>query len=811
MLPPAAGVFRFGDVELDVLAYTLRRRGRAVRLARQPMELLKLLVEQRGMLVTREQIAAHLWSDDVFVDVDAGIHTAVLKIRQALRDSSHAARYIETIPGKGYRFIAAVSVPSSDSISRQPLHNLPADLTSFVGREKELDEVRALVMAERLVTLAGTGGVGKTRLAVRLGESLVETFRDGVWLVDLGSLSDAALVPQSVAEAIGVRAIAQHSIRDALVQHLRSRELLLVFDTCEHLVLACAELAEALLHGVPRLRILATSRETLGIRGEAVYQVPSLEVPSTEEASLQDLNTFAGTRLFVARACAIVHGFAVSEDARASIVRICRRLDGIPLAIELAAARVSVLSPRQIADRLEDRFRLLTGGARTAVPRQRTLEATVGWSYHLLSSDERHLLDSLGIFPGGFGVDAVEQICGAGFESAPDVLTLLSGLLDKSLVTPDWEHDGTPRYRLLETVRQYARERLADAGRLTALRDAHLSYFHAKYRGAMSVLRGKDQLRCLKQLQAEQEDVRSALEWGLGCRLESAVELSAALFWFWTKQGLFEEGRSWLERAMTVPAPAPVRARLLIGLAHMHYFQGRLSDTQHATDASLALGRQSGDAWVISFALFLRSLTDVERGAYDSAVRYAIEARAAADVSGEAVQHGGPLSVLANISRMRGDYAAARQFYTESIAVHRAAGEFWGLSILLAADAGLRVVSGDFRGAHDLAAEALELSRVLDDARGTAWALEVFAGMFAADGDAEGAARVWGAADGLLDGIGGSLVPTVGWIRDRYFESTRLGLGEAVFDDERRSGRMLPHGQATAFALDRAIHRHKRT
>ena len=453
---------RFGDVDAPCDWHDSRWKS------------LKLLVEQRGILVTREQIAAHLWSEDVFVDVDAGIHTAVLKIRQALRDSSHAARYIETIPGKGYRFIAAVSVPSSDSINRQPLHNLPADLTSFVGREKELDEVRALVMAERLVTLAGTGGVGKTRLAVRLGESLVETFRDGVWLVDLGSLTDPALVPQSVAEAICVRAVAQHSIRDALVQHLRSRELLLVFDTCEHLVLACAELAEALLHGVPRLRILVTSRETLGIRGEVVYQVPSLEVPSTEEASLQDLNTFAGTRLFVDRACAIVHGFAVSEDAPASIVRICRRLDGIPLAIELAAARVSVLSPRQIADRLEDRFRLLTGGARTAVPRQRTLEATVGWNVITCSHPTNGTWSTASAtFPGGFGVDAVEQICSAGFEAAPDVLTLLSALLDKSLVTPDWEHDGTPRYRLLETVRQYARERLADAGRLTALRDTH--------------------------------------------------------------------------------------------------------------------------------------------------------------------------------------------------------------------------------------------------------------------------------------------------------------------------------------------------
>ena len=261
---------------------------------------------------------------------------------------------------------------------------------------------------------------------------------------------------------------------------------------------------------------------------------------------------------------------------------------------------------------------------------------------------------------------------------------------------------------------------------------------------------------------------------------------------------------------MTIPAPEPVRARLLIGLAHMHYFQGRLGDTQHATDAALELGRQSGDAWVISFALFLRSLTDGN----EARARQCRPIRDRGALSRRRERRGcttrwtaeRPREYLADARRLRGGPAVGRGSQSPYIARRENSG---GLSILLSADAGLRVVSGDFRGAHDLAAEALELSRVLDDARGTAWALEVFAGMFAADGDADGAARVWGAADGLLDGIGGSLVPTVGWIRDRYFESTRLGLGEAAFDEERRSGRMLSHGEAAAFVLDRALHHKK--
>jgi len=803
MTSGAPDILRFGDIELDLGAYALRRQGRMVRLARQPMELLTLLVTRRGMLVTREQIAAHLWQKDVFVDVDAGIHTAMLKIRRALCDPRHDSRFIETIPGKGYRFIAEVSTGPPDPIGRASRHNLPADLTSFVGREKELDDVRGMLAGARLVSLAGPGGVGKTRLALRAGESLVEQFADGIWFVDLGALSDVTLVPQTVATTLGVRPAPQQSTTDALIHHLRSRELLIILDTCEHVIAGCGELVTALLHATTHVRLLATTRETLSVPGEVLYQVPSLELPAADDVAAEVLNQFAATRLFLDRARVRVPRFDINDGDAEHVVRICRRLDGIPLAIELAAARVSVLSTAQIAGRLEDRFRLLTGGARTAVPRQRTLEATVGWSYQLLSLAERHLLASLGVFPGAFGVEAVEHICSANGGGTPDPLTGLAALLDKSLVARDGEYDAEPRYRLLETVRHYARERLADGDCLPGLRDAHLSYFHARYRRATAELRGRYQLRYVNQLRRDQEDIRSALEWGLGAKHECAAELAAALFWFWTKQALFEEGRAWLERATAVSTAAATRARLLIGLAHMHYFQGRLSATDDATDAALMLGRETADPWVISFALFFKALVSFERGAYDAAASYAIEARAAADDSGEAVQHGGPLMVLANIAVMRGDHAAARASYTESIVVHRTAGDLWGLSILLSADAGLRVVSRDFAGARSEAAEALDVSQLLDDSRGTAWALEVFAGMLAAEGDAEGAARVWGAADGLLESVGGSLVPTIGWIRDRYFEPTRRTLGPA-FDEHHQWGRALPRARAAAFARARA-------
>ena len=402
--------FRFGGFELDTTAYELRRKGRRIRLARQPMDLLLLMLERPGALVSRDEIRKRLWSEDVFVDVDASIRTAVLKIRQVLGDSGESPRFVETVTGKGYRFIAPVEVVPSNasamptaSAAHAPLfdarrHNLPADLTRFVGREKQLAELRRLLSTSRLLSLTGSGGVGKTRLAIRLASDLTNEFAGGVWLVDLASLAAPGLIAQAVANIFGVRESPQRSVRDALVDYLRDRELLLLFDTCEHLIDGCAELAEALLRAAPALRIVATSREALGVPGETVYRVPSLSVPEpSASCSPEMLDDFEATALFVERATAIQPDFEVHRDATGPIAAICRRLDGIPLAIELAAAQVAVLSPQQIEARLADGF--LTTSTRTSVARQRTLDATVKWSYQLLSESERLLFSRLSVFP----------------------------------------------------------------------------------------------------------------------------------------------------------------------------------------------------------------------------------------------------------------------------------------------------------------------------------------------------------------------------------------------------------------------------
>jgi len=824
MLPTSRSfeTFRFGDFELDVAAYELRGQGRPVQLERRPMDLLVLLVERRGQLVSRTDIVERLWGQDVFVEVEPGINTVVWKLRGALGDSSDHSKFVETVSGRGYRFVAPVEVVVQSSPHSSPAavaaatsvleprrHNLPAERTSFVGRRKPLLELPGVLASSRLLSLTGAGGVGKTRLALRLSRDLANEFSDGVWLVDLAPLSASDLLAQTIATALGVREGPQRSAGEALLDALRDRELLLVLDNCEHLIASCAELVEALLHGAPALRILATSREALGVPGETVYRVPSLSLP--EEGASVPVDALAdaeATQLFVDRASAVDSAFTPTPNNADAIARICRRLDGIPLAIELAAVRVVVLSPGQIEARLQDRFRLLTGGARTAVARQRTLKATVDWSYELLLNVEQQLLSRLSVFPASWTLEAAEHVCGGDGIDEHDVLDLLSRLVSKSLVVVDGDSAGERRYRLLETIREYASERLVQAEAADRLHERHFEFFFNEFKGVLPILSRHGQLPCLRRLRIEQENVRAVLEWGLSTsgRADKGIELAGALFWFWTKYGLFEEGTRWLEQALAVAVHVPrsLRARALAGLANLHWFQGRHVEAGARAAEALALGRDDGDAWVVSFALFLQGTAAFERGDHEQAEVRSREALDAADVSGEDVLHGPPLLVLANIAVSKGDHDRAQQLYDESAEVLRRAGETWGLSIVLLSAAGLRVVREDYVQARAQASEALSLCQELDDPRGLAWSLEVFAGLLAAGGHADGAARLWGASERLLETLGGSLPPSIGWVRDRYIEPVRASLSGA-FETARGEGRAMPVVQAIALARQQTL------
>ena len=812
--------YRFGEFEVDESAYEMRQAGARVRLTRQPMEILLLLLERRQELVSRDEMANRLWKAETFTDADAGIHTAILKIRQALGDSREAPRYVETVSGKGYRFVAPVEVigtratsisasaslpPGMRQVPRR--HNLPAEVTSFVGRGADLLEVPRLLATSRLVSLTGAGGVGKTRLALRVAAGLVHDFADGVWLIDLASLTVPDLLAQTVATALDIREGAQRTARDVLLDALHERELLLVLDTCEHLIGSCAALADDLLRHTPAVRILATSREALGVPGETVYRVASLAVPDLPQRGDPPVESDA-TRLFVERARAITPDFGYTPGNAEPIARICRRLDGIPLAIELAAARAVVLSPEQIEARLDDRFRLLTGGARTAVARQRTLEATVDWSCQLLSDVERLLLSRLSVFPATWSLEASEHACQGGSLGACDVLDLLSELVSKSLVVVVADGAaGKRRYRFLETIRQFALERLLRSGEAGELRQRHFDFFFQEFRGALPMLRHHHQLSWLRRIGLEQENVRAALDWGLSSpgQEDRAVELAGALFWFWTKRGLYQEGRLWLERALAAATAqnGRARSRALIGLAHMHHFQGRPFDD--LVSEALDLGRGDEDEWTISFALFMQAMSAFERGDLMEATARANEAFAAAGASEELlVQRAAPLFVLASVAVSRGDYEVAQPLYDEAIDACRRSGETWGLGILLSAAAGLGIVRGHLTQAHEQLSEALSIYQEVEDPRGIAWSLDVFAGLLAASQRTEESARSWGAADRLLETVGGSLAPEIRWVRARYLESARTSLGAQTFDAARAAGREMSLSDAIARTRDDA-------
>jgi predicted ATPase/class 3 adenylate cyclase len=616
--------------------------------------------------------------------------------------------------------------------------NLPSlELTSFIGREREIQEVGALLAAHRLVTLMGPGGTGKTRLSLQTAADLSERFPHGVWLVELAPLADPAGVTQTVATVFSVREVPGRALLDTLADYLRGREALIVLDNCEHLTHPAAELAAALLRGCPKVRILATSREMLGVAGERTYRVPLLSLPDAAGgASVQRLTQFDATRLFLERAALSNPNLTVTDAQAPLIIDICARLDGLPLAIELAAARARVLTIGQIAKRLDDRFRLLTGGSRTGLPHHQTLRATVDWSYDLLSEDERGLWRRLSVFAGGFSLEAAEAICADGFTE--DVLELLVRLVDKSLVIVDATSSDV-RYRMLETIRSYGRDRLRESGEEREQTQHHLAWHVRLAEEADPHLRGPDQVRWLDRIELDYDDFRQALEASKteAPALEARSRLAIALARFWSLRGYLREGRAWLEGFVSEPAlPPAARAGVAYGAGTLAFQQGDYAQAETMCNESLSIYRALRDTSGIALVLNILGSIARNRGDYQRAGVLLEESIALSRQAGDAWALADALNILGVASRRRGDHDRATALFEESLALWRKLGDKSGLATSLGHLGVVARHHGDYVRARTLHDESLKVRRELRDNRNTAAALSSLAVVAYYQGDA---------------------------------------------------------------------------
>lgn len=744
--------------------------------------------------------------------------------------------------------------------SSQNFHNFPTLLSSFIGREREIEEIRQLLLSYRLITLAGAGGSGKTRLALKVGQEVLDNFPDGVWLVELASIADPALVTQIVASTFNLRESSGPSLTDVLVDHISTRQILLVLDNCEHLIDACAQITQTLLQKCPDLKILATSREVLGITGEEAWSVPPLSLPeqqpwtnpSNAHDAVKYYEEFESVQLFISRAKSAYSAFRLTAENGPWVAEICRRLDGLPLAIELAAARVRGLSIQQIAQRLDERFQLLTVGSRTAPPRQQTLLSTLDWSYTLLSEKEQKVLQRLSVFAGSVTLEAAEAVCaGEGVETA-EVLDMLFQLVNKSLVISDQPESGPirflPGYYLLETIRQYGLDKLTKSGTADQARDRHLNYFVQWAENAESHLSDAEQLLWFEWYEAEHDNLRVALDWCNidGKRAELGLRLAVSCSRFWRLRGYLSEGRTRISAALSriqENERTERRARALHWHASLAYLQSDLPSTRLLLEESLRIWREldlpnnSGLADTLDLlgelateegdyatapTLFEEALDIFRRredprgvgdmlmqlgwaymrmGAYDKVTTYMEEALGLFREIGQPPLLAFSLAGLGELAIRQGQYEKAGQVLEESLAIRKQHGHKWGTAASLGSLGWIALRQHDFKEMKNHLGESLNIRMEIGDKGGIAWCLEKLAEAKYEQAQFKEAAKIFGHAEALRAPIRSVIDPADQGDYNRIISGLRSALGMDAFAAVWTEGAAMPLEDVVEIAL----------
>jgi predicted ATPase/DNA-binding SARP family transcriptional activator len=714
--------------------------------------------------------------------------------------------YTRLKSGKGIPKVAPVS---TKVFPKEISSNIPVPLTSFVGREKELKEIARLSSSARLLTLIGPGGVGKTRLAIQTAQDSIKKFKDGVFWVSLVGLSDENLITQEIARALNLREVSNEPSIETLKSYLKLKDLLLVIDNCEHLIRACAQYVEQLLAACPKIKILATSIEALGLFNEMTWQVPSLSLPEMQKSlSLKELQEFASIELFRERAGNAKSSFALDEKNISSVAQICHRLDGIPLAIELAAARIKILSVDEIAARLNDRFSLLTSGSRTALPRQQTLRATIDWSHDLLTEPERILFRRLAVFVGGFTLVAAEAVCSQGELKQNEILNLLGRLVDKSLVMVDTSERGQTHYWLLETIRQYALDKLTESGQVATVRNQHLEFFVKLAEEAAPNALGAESVRYYDLIDLELDNIRSAMEWSLETHQALlAFRLLAALFYFWYNRSTLGEWYDRFKEVLSLPEGlerTAERAKAINSISFFFWAGMSAVNPHRELEEALLIGRELENDYVIAQSLSNLGRNETNAGNFP-------KARSLLEESLDVWQRLGPeykmdivltLNFLGDVAFSEGDLIEAQTLYEKCIAAFKEIRDQNFLAYTIRHLGQVLYRQGEFAKADLLCRESLFLNQGLKDERGIIACLSAFAGIAVRRGNFKFAAHLFGAVESFLRALDLRLLQIDELEYDRNIAMLREKLDRPTLEKAWAKGKAMTMEQAIAFTLE---------
>ena len=789
-------VYEFGEFRLDALYRMLYRHGEEISLPPKAVETLLALVERNGEIVHTDELMKTIWTDSV-VD-ESNLSQYLHLLRKTLGNKNDGTPFIETLRRRGYRF-------SSDKIIKSA-----KTLSALIGRETEIAKIVELLKREdvRLVTMTGVGGVGKTTLSQSVIAQISDYFSDGVYFIELAPVTNPKLIASTIASNLGIREAGDTPIFEALKDYLREREILLVIDNFEQVADGAQEIA-GLLKSSKNLKILVTSRVLLHLSAEVEFIVPPLAVPSekllgdyaktgaVEPEIFDDLSKYEAVQLFVSRAQKVKPAFSVTTENISKVAEICTKLDGLPLAIELAAARIKFMSPRSILAKLESQLNLLTGGARDLPARQQTIRGTISWSYDLLEENERRLFERLGIFAGGFTLEAAEKVAGESENSSFSTLDSITSLIEQSLLVSNETADGDVRFRMLEVVREYALEALEKSGELETMQQNHAGYYLEFAKAAEPHLQRAQSADWLNRLEEELDNLRNALQWSIKNDVRLGQFIIASIWRFWLLHGHIREGCEQLNTFLSqeVEGDKAIRIKMLLGAGFLNRLKGDFALTQSCATESLALAKEIGDKKGVAFSLYLLGLLalndDISQAEnlFEKGLGFAKESE---DKHILALLFNG----LGELARSQADYQRASEFYRQALIINQEIGDLPRQVTNLINLGATELSQKDYESADSFYRKGLQISSKMGDVRGGIYCLEGIAGAYWARCDAKQAALLLGAAESLRETNNLPLEPADRLPYDQSVNLVHNLLGEELFTDLFTKGQKLTFEKA---------------